>query len=331
VQIDIPVKTIQFNLKEYSFNLNRMFEEEENYQATITKSDKTEKYIFDFFQYKLTKQSLTIVNCLPRQVTLNGKTETSQLDPEIWTWINHSPDTSFLFTNLITGAFASLQKSGEIKLLTIGHTKFDYMSETKRYFGIRRNTKYSLRVNKRKKGIHIFSKPELKARDTLRDLVSEKQWRKYLSRGYVIIKGKSGKVYQIFAKHLTKRIQVYEKNIKIFDLCIHSENVPNTDHVITCMLLIQNNEEDFIKQCNKRKSLNLESRIPNLYGRDPRHLHNSLVEIFKINKRIAKKLKVQENWIDETRIPARFPSIDFMTDQALDAILGDDFFEERII
>lgn len=84
--------------------------------------------------------------------------------------------------------------------------------------------------------------PELKARQTLREMILESEWRRYLTNGFIMVQGQSGKWYQVFND--MRRIQVYENNKLINRLCIYTTNdCPPTDHVINMKLLAELDEE----------------------------------------------------------------------------------------
>lgn len=87
-----------------------------------------------------------------------------------------------------------------------------------------------------------LSKSENKAIDSLRDMLSEKDFRKYIINGFIMVRGSSGKWYQIFKKQ--SHIRVYEKGILIKELCIHTDakEVPPTDHVINIKTLVECDE-----------------------------------------------------------------------------------------
>jgi hypothetical protein len=92
---------------------------------------------------------------------------------------------------------------------------------------------------------------ETKARETLRMIVGEEQFRCFIKRGFVTVRGKSGKVYQIFHKshHLT---YVWENGQCIERLCIYLKgSFPPTDFVITLFLMILNHEERVWEVGNK--------------------------------------------------------------------------------
>jgi hypothetical protein len=91
---------------------------------------------------------------------------------------------------------------------------------------------------------------------TLREMISEKDFKKYLKYGFVAIKGKSGDVYQVFRnKHHTK---VWRGNRVVEEICIRlcsKVKVPPTDNVIAFMTMISADEEAFKKAGNRYKGV----------------------------------------------------------------------------
>jgi hypothetical protein len=100
---------------------------------------------------------------------------------------------------------------------------------------------------------------EEKARNTLRDIISEKEWRRYLTNSFIIISGKkdfmlinpsnkkdrgiSGPfVYQVFEKQ--SHIRVYANGKRVKDICIHTDaGCPPTDHILNMMVMINHDEQ----------------------------------------------------------------------------------------
>jgi len=83
---------------------------------------------------------------------------------------------------------------------------------------------------------------EQKARDTLRDMLTEKEWRRYITNGFIMVKGScSDYWYQIFSD---KNVRVYHQNKLINSICIHSDRIcPPTDHVINMKILVELDEK----------------------------------------------------------------------------------------
>lgn len=84
---------------------------------------------------------------------------------------------------------------------------------------------------------------EMKARETLRDTISEKEYRKYITNGFIMVLGASGKWYQVFNKQ--KHLRVYDSGKFIKELCIHTDakEVPPTDHVLNMKVMLECDEQ----------------------------------------------------------------------------------------
>jgi len=97
---------------------------------------------------------------------------------------------------------------------------------------------------------------EIRARQTLREMITEAEWRKYLTNGFVMVKGQSGKFYQVFISH-QERIRVFEKGKHVYNLCIHTDsNCPPTDHVINMKTIIEYDEDAIYSLANKHMTSN---------------------------------------------------------------------------
>ena len=294
LKIDTVEKNLRFDRNIYEFSYTFLYHEGCD-RIVVEKRDGTEEYVFDIFNHKQEPDFIFIEWALPRKITKNGVTQISPLDPEVWEYITDEGDGP-LFGNSITGGLATIDAvTGNVKLLSKGHSpNFDPIEETRKI--IKKNLIKNVK-NKREplQNNSRITDSEIKARETFRDIISEKDWEKYLSHGHIIIKGNSGKIYQIFANHKNNRIRVYEHGKHIYNLCIHSEGVPDTDHVLSCMLLIQNDEDEFFKMCNRH---NITEKDPFWEAEDNRYKNMTLNEILLKNHAISEKIKVPKEWID---------------------------------
>ncbi len=85
---------------------------------------------------------------------------------------------------------------------------------------------------------------ELRARQTLRRVLGESQFRSFLRNGFVTVTAKSGKTYQIFTGSAMTSVYVNGKMIE--KLCVVLNGVfPPTDSLIVRYLMILNNEDEF--------------------------------------------------------------------------------------
>lgn len=93
------------------------------------------------------------------------------------------------------------------------------------------------------------SAQELKARDTLRDMITEWEWRRYVTNGFIMVKGKSGIWYQVFGNG--DRLKTYKDGKPFESLCIHTDReCPPSDHVINMKVMIEIDEEAVRKGSN---------------------------------------------------------------------------------
>jgi hypothetical protein len=91
---------------------------------------------------------------------------------------------------------------------------------------------------------------EVRARQTLRRILGDIEFKSFLKRGFITVKGKSGRIYQIFPGH--QNVRVWDNGRQIQTLCVVlSGDFANTDSVIMRYLLILNDEDAFWKLANK--------------------------------------------------------------------------------
>lgn len=91
---------------------------------------------------------------------------------------------------------------------------------------------------------------EIRARETLRRVLGEEKFRRFLRDGFTTVQARSGLVYQIFPGH--NMTNVYRDGRKIERLCVVLRgNFPPTDSLIMRYLLILNDERDFRSHANK--------------------------------------------------------------------------------
>jgi hypothetical protein len=85
---------------------------------------------------------------------------------------------------------------------------------------------------------------EQRARDTLRRVLGEAKFRNFIKCGFVSVKAKSGRMYQIFPGHGITC--VYEGEKLVERLCVVlTGNFPPTDSLIMRYIMILNNEQQF--------------------------------------------------------------------------------------
>jgi len=122
-------------------------------------------------------------------------------------------------------------------------------------------------IHSRQRGLKPpTTEPEARARQTLKRIIGETAFRKYISKGFVVIHGASGRTYQVFPGH--KMTKVWENGEHVETLCIVLKGgFPDTDAVIMRILLIEDSEKEF-----KEKS--------NVFAASPSYAPSSRREIF---------------------------------------------------
>ena len=84
------------------------------------------------------------------------------------------------------------------------------------------------------------------AMESLREVVSEKDFRRYLKYGFITVPGKSGAMYQVFRN--AGHTKVWRDGKLVEEICIHIKNefkTPLTDRAIAFKAMIEADEEEF--------------------------------------------------------------------------------------
>lgn len=97
---------------------------------------------------------------------------------------------------------------------------------------------------------------EAKAINTLREELSETEFRKYVKYGFVLVPGKSGKTYQVFRSQ--DHTKVWKGGKLLEEICVRIKDsaCPPTDNVIAFKTMIEADEEHFRKCGNVYKNKN---------------------------------------------------------------------------
>lgn len=134
------------------------------------------------------------------------------------------------------------------------YSDFSISKEAYKAYHFRQKMKSNLLIQVKSRNYPIaksISPAEEIARNSLRDLLSEQEWRRYVTNGFIMVKGQSGRFYQVFNSSNRERIRVYYKNKHTHSICIHSDqSVPPTDHVLNMKLLIELDEQTVWKGGN---------------------------------------------------------------------------------
>ena len=97
---------------------------------------------------------------------------------------------------------------------------------------------------------------EARAVSTLREDLSETEFRKYIKYGFVLVPGKSGKTYQVFRNQ--DHTKVWKGGKLLEEICVRIANskCPPTDNVVAFKTMIEADEEYFRKCGNVYKNTN---------------------------------------------------------------------------
>ncbi len=100
---------------------------------------------------------------------------------------------------------------------------------------------------------NVVDSAERVAMETLREMVSETEFRKYLKYGFVLVEGESGSVYQVFRNRSHTKVWKNGKVIEEICVRIKDNKVPPTDNVIAFRQIIKTSESEFRKLGNVYK------------------------------------------------------------------------------
>jgi hypothetical protein len=99
-------------------------------------------------------------------------------------------------------------------------------------------------VNSRAQNLRDIPENEWIAMQTLREMITESAYRKYIRDGFITVQGQSGKIYQIFRNR--NHHKVYYKGELFEEICVRLKgDVPPTDNVIAFKTMIEVDEESF--------------------------------------------------------------------------------------
>jgi len=103
-------------------------------------------------------------------------------------------------------------------------------------------------VHVRSAAVQAESPQEAIAQETLREVVTEDQYRKYLRYGFVLVQGLSGATYQVFRNRTHVKVWVGGKLVE--EVCVYLKaveglRVPPTDKVVAFKTMIEADEEAF--------------------------------------------------------------------------------------
>ena len=96
-----------------------------------------------------------------------------------------------------------------------------------------------------------ISEPESRAMETLREMITEREFRKYLRYGFILVKSKSGKTFQVFRNR--SHTKVWEGGKLVEEICVRIKDskIPPTDNVIAFKVAIEADEDAFVSMGNR--------------------------------------------------------------------------------
>lgn len=241
-------------------------------------------YVSDWHVY--TDEGTTGKIYLPRASTTSSNywvtSSTSNTYNVYYDWINNTltnsvtcNDTSDIYYKKIRTTCLS-----DTEEQWVVYKQFDYtydarpaLSPADRLREIIRSRQAPLVIGSRTPAKVTADPKEIRARETLLRVLGEEKFRGFLRNGFVSVRGKSGKVYQIFPGHgMTK---VYQNGQMIDRLCVVLQgDFPPTDSIIMRFLLILNDEAEFYRlaikhgviQSRPGKQRNVDVRsLPEIY------------------------------------------------------------------
>lgn len=102
--------------------------------------------------------------------------------------------------------------------------------------------------------IRSVKENEAIAMETLREMITEEEFKRFINRGFITVRGQSGKTYQIFRNSWHTRVWVGGQLIEEVCVRIRTDvNAPATDNLIAFKAMIETDEEEFRKIGNVYK------------------------------------------------------------------------------
>lgn len=105
-------------------------------------------------------------------------------------------------------------------------------------------------VKSRAQSLTSIPDNEWVAMQTLREMITEAEYRKYVKDGFITVRGQSGKVYQVFRNR--SHTKVYYQGELVEEICVRLRGgTPPTDNVIAFKTMIEVDEESFAALGNR--------------------------------------------------------------------------------
>jgi len=111
-------------------------------------------------------------------------------------------------------------------------------------------------VKARSKPLPNINDDEARAIETLREMLTETEYRRYIKNQFILVKGSSGNTYQVFRDKSHTNVWCNGKKVEEVCVRIKDSRIPPTDNVIAFKTIIETNEEEFKKMGNVYKICN---------------------------------------------------------------------------
>jgi hypothetical protein len=92
--------------------------------------------------------------------------------------------------------------------------------------------------------------PERVAIESLREMLSESEYRRYIKYGFILVKGHSGDIYQIFRNKSHTKVWKNGKLVKEVCVRLTDKKIPPTDNVIAFKIMVETSEKIFLEKGN---------------------------------------------------------------------------------
>lgn len=193
-------------------------------------SDSTGLYVYNNASANSYGNVYSLYNDYSGSVVLNNATITETYDIQTTPLANYFTDIN-LYTGYISGlGIEPVSQEEYRKRMKLSNIK----------------SKMVIKIKSRADLITNVSESERAALETLREMISEFEYRKYLRDGFLLVKGASGDVYQVFRNLSHTKVRRAGKIIE--EVCVRINKdvkAPPTDNVIAFKTLIETDETAF--------------------------------------------------------------------------------------
>lgn len=111
-------------------------------------------------------------------------------------------------------------------------------------------TNLVIKIKTRAQPIRGIQKNEEIAIETLREMITEQEFRRYVKHGFIMVAGQNDRFYQVFRNNPHTKVWYKGKVIEQVCVRIQDRNIPATDNVIAFKTMIETDEAEFKKLGN---------------------------------------------------------------------------------